>query len=42
MPKIFEYLGILVFFYSNILMSMNLCMFMVNMPDLKVRLNFIL
>ncbi len=39
MPKIFEYLGILIF---SIPMNMNQFMFMENMMDLKAKLNFIL
>lgn len=39
MPKIFEYLGILVFFYSN---EHEPYTYMVNMMNLKVRLSFIL
>ena len=38
MPKIFEYLGILIFFYS---MSMNQSMFMENTIAVNVKLSFI-
>jgi hypothetical protein len=41
MPKIFEYLGILIFFYSNEHVNMSRFMFMASMIALKVRQSFI-